>query len=325
MNNRNKILTLLLVAQLIIIFIVYSGKTHDTGPAVSLMPGMAADQVRKMVIADNEHHSIILEQDGNGWYAASGSLGGENGKGKTFMSTAKVHYPVDQDKVTALVTKLVGLQSSRLVTTTRSSHDRLQVGDDNFNRRIELTNEAGITDTIYLGVAPNYKTIHVRRPGDDEVYLARDLALFEAPAEATSWWPANYAVFAPDALKEVEVSNEHGKIVLAKKSDGKWGLQGNDQPLADDSVKEFFDRIKEITLADIITEPVDERDLKDPIVTLTGTMPDKTVTLTIFAKDKDANAYVAKASDKQYYARIGNYEVEHLLNRQGADLLAAKK
>lgn len=323
MDMRIKLLTLLLAVQFVIIILAYSGKAPTGGPDVALLPGMKAEQIRKMIITDNEKQSITLGRDEKGWYAVSGSLGGENGRAKTFRSTDELHYPVDQEKAAELAAKLVGLQSSRVVTSTRSSHDRLQVGEKSFTRRIELINEAGISGVIFLGGAPNYKTIHVRSNGATAVYLVKDLALWEAPAEATSWWPGNYVSFPVDDLQQVTIANRHGKIVLERTDEGQWVLSGSKKAPAAEPVREFFDRIKEITLADIITTPV-AKNQKDAIATLTVKVRGKTEILTIWPKEKDAADHVVKSSAREFYGRVGGYEVEHLLNKKEADFLAAR-
>lgn len=322
MDKRNKILALLLAVQIIIIIFVYAGGTDYSQPQIELLPGISNEQVNKLVITDDEKQTATLVKGEEGWYLAQAETPvGKDKKGRTIKSTDVFQYPVDQEKANTLAEKLAGLQSSRLVTRTESSHDRLQVGEKSFNRKIEISTVDAASEEVILGVAPNYKTIHVRQGDGESVYLVKDLALWEAPGDAVSWWPNNYVEFAADAIKKIDLGNNNGGFALEKDDEGKWRLAGNDADLKAEALTEFIDRVKDISLVDFVTDDK-QKELGKPAAVLTVHTQEKKINITIWPKDEETGDHVVKSSASALYARVGAYEVEHLIKKKKTDFLA---
>lgn len=325
MEKRNKILALLLAVQIIIIIFVYAGGTDYSKPQTDLLPDIGNEQINKLVITDDEEQSATLVKGEKGWFLAQAETPADDEKeGRTIKSSDGFHYPVDQEKARTLVEKLAGLQSTRLVTRTESSHDRLQVGEESFSRKIEISTAGGASEEIYLGIAPNYKSIHVRVKDDENVYLVKDLALWEAPADAVSWWPNQYAQFPVDAIKKIDLKNDNGSFTLEKDAAGKWRFAGNDADLKEEALTEFIDRIKEISLVDFVTD-AKQKKFGKPVAVLTVHTPGEKVDITIWPKDEVTSDHVVKSSDSALYARVGAYEVGHLLQKKKTDFLKSSK
>ena len=325
MDKRNKILAILLAVQIVIIVFVYAGGTDYSQPQIELLPGIGNEQVSKLVIKDDEKQTATLVKGEEGWYLAKAeSPAKDDKKERIIKSTDVFRYPVNQEKAGTLADKLAGLKSSRLVTRTESSHDRLQVGDTSASRKIEISTADGASEEIILGAAPNYKTIHVRQGGDDNVYLVKDLALWEAPADAVSWWPNNYVEFPADAIKKIELGNNNGSFSLEKDDEGKWRLAGNDADLKDEALKEFFDRVKEISLVDFVTDD-SQKKLGKPVAVLTVYTQETKNIVTIWPKDEESVDHIVKSSASALYARVGAYEVEHLLQKRKTDFLPSSE
>jgi hypothetical protein len=323
MDKRNKILALLLAVQIIIIIFVYAGGADYSKPQIELLSGLGNEKINKLVITDDEEQSATLVKGEDGWFLDRAETPADEEKeGRIIKSTDVFHYPVDQEKANTLAEKLAGLQSTRLVTRTASSHDRLQVGEESFSRKIEISTAGGAAEKIFLGVAPNYKTIHVRMDDDENVYLVKDLALWEAPADAVSWWPNQYVKFSVDAMQKVDLKNDNGSFSLEKDKEGKWRLAGNAADLKDETLTEFIDRIKEISLVDFVTDGKQKK-LGKPAAVLTVHTPEKQINITIWPKDEETSDHVVKSSDSALYARVGAYEVEHLLQKKKMDFLVS--
>lgn len=174
MSRLNKLLLLLLVTQLALIAYVYRPNRLSGPPTVHFFADTEANQVVALTIGDGKQ-SLTLEKADGKWH-----LG------------APPHYPVAVKKVEGLVKKLLALRSSRLVTHTASSHQRLKVAADDYIRKLTISLQGGGSKELLLGTAPNYKTIHVRSPENDDVYLVKDLADWEAAVDPEDWWAHNY-------------------------------------------------------------------------------------------------------------------------------------
>ena len=324
MDKRNKILAGIFAVQIVIILFVFLSGNGESPTLVELLPGMVKEEINRLEIADDGNNAVVLQKDASGWFLAQADMSASEDKAARHIeSTSAMRFPVDQQKAETLVDKLAALRSSRLVTRTRSSHERLQVAADRFSRKITIAAKSG-RENIYLGVAPNYKTIHVRKDDDTDVYLVQDLALWEAPADAVTWWPNHYVQFDTDAATRFEVKNSHGVFSLEKDEAGNWRLAGKQTGLNEETLKEFLDRIKEISLVDFVTTDK-QRDFGIPAGVLTIDAKQHKTNLTIWPKDDKSGDYVVKASTSALYARAGSYEIEHLLNRKQEDFVAAGK
>src|SRR5690606_11613065 len=78
--------------------------------------------------------------------------------------------PADEAKLTEMLDDISELRGSWPVTTTVGAHERFKVGDDNFQHRINLYTQDEETASLILGTAPGFRQVHVRRPGESDVY-----------------------------------------------------------------------------------------------------------------------------------------------------------
>lgn len=310
MSKLNKGLLVFLAVQLAIVAYVYRPGQDAPPPPAAFFEGVGPEAVRRLAIADDEQHAIVLEKTDKGWVIMSAG-----------------NFPVDQEKINSLLAKLTNLKTSRLVTRTRSSHKRLKVGKQTFSRRLELGLENGDSHTLYLGSAPNYKTIHVRADKAGEVYLVKDLASWEAPVEEASWWPTHYMQLKAADLKGVKLTNKHGVLTLHRNEAGQWRLAdaADKETLSEDALM-FLDKISEITVAEYLGRQ-DKKGyrMRNPAAVLELTTGKQGMILTVGRKDKDTGDHVLKFSESPFYVRVGAHEVQEFLEIEQGDLLTALK
>ena len=91
-----------------------------------------------------------------------------------------------KSKVENALDKLTALKTNWPVATTTSSHNRFEVAQDKFQRKIELFSGEKLVGEFYLGTSPGFKKVHMRRAGDDEVY-AQALNNYDFPVKASEW------------------------------------------------------------------------------------------------------------------------------------------
>ncbi len=94
--------------------------------------------------------------------------------------------PASPNKVSTVLDKLRAVTSGWPVTTTKASHQRFEVSETNFQRRIKLEQSGkGLAD-FYLGTSPGLRKVHLRHKEADAVYSVA-LATYDFPLQAEDW------------------------------------------------------------------------------------------------------------------------------------------
>ena len=160
-------LLVLLVVQLVLLaFLQFSGapEKNEQAPLLALEPS----SVTGLSVSDAEGNEASIALSDGKWLLPSG-------------------LPANTDKVTELLEKLTSVSLSWPVSTSAAAHERFEVADDKFQRRLTLTGGSGAS--LLFGTSPGYQQIHAR--GDsDEVYAVK-LATYEMPATADDWLDKN--------------------------------------------------------------------------------------------------------------------------------------
>lgn len=309
MGKRNIALFFLLLLQVVIIGYIYRPGQDTIQPTIHFFEGIAPEQVMGFTIVEKGSQSIKFNKEQQNWVISS-----------------KDNIPAEQEKVTTLITKLTNLQSSRLVTKTKSSHDRLKVGK-NFNKKITIHMKDGDDRILYLGTAPSYKTLHVRADNDNRVYLVKDFSSWETPVEASSWWKNQYVDIDSENLTELSLTNSHGSFTIQKDSDGKWQLIGakNEDKVNETALLDFLDVASRISVSNYLgKEEKDEYGLKKPSTEIKLKSSQESIRIIIGTEDKESGSYVTKSSSSPFYVQVSKYSVTPLIDRKAKDLLGTK-
>lgn len=154
--------------------------------------------VNRIVISDAEH-SVTLNKSGDTW-----QLPGLDG------------LPGDALKIDAILSKLSSLTSGWPVATTAGSHERFEVANNKFQRRVQLYQGETLAGELLLGTSPGFRKTHIRSPGDDAVYLV-NLNVFEFPVKADDW--LDKALLAAKNVEHIK-----GPDYALEKKDDQWQL-----------------------------------------------------------------------------------------------------
>jgi len=143
MNSAIKVLTVLLIGQLLLWLFLQSSDTPkiDEQPALLDAAALGGSGVN-LQITDAEGNQATLEKLDEGWQLTSG-------------------LPADATKVDLLLARLSNLALGWPASTNADSHERFEVADDNFQRKLTLTNDGG-ESTLYFGTSPGYQQVHAR-------------------------------------------------------------------------------------------------------------------------------------------------------------------
>ncbi|MBU0484575.1 MAG: DUF4340 domain-containing protein [Proteobacteria bacterium] len=302
MNNRNKLLAALMILQIMVIGYIYRPGKISAPPTTDLFTGLETGAVKSLEITDDQGKTLTLTKNQNNW-----SLELEPG----------VPFPADPEKIEELLKKVATLKSTRLVTRTKASHDRLEVEDNKFSRRLKIIPENSAATTLYLGTAPNYQTIHLRNGNSDNVYLAHDFSTWEVTTDHESWWQNKYINLSPDELNKVELQNSHGSFTL-KKTENVWHTDVGQ--LAAAKVQDFIDQAGQILLTGVVLNKNDYP-TGEPLTTLKLTTKENIIKLLIWELPGNDGEYIMKSSASPFYVEAASYGIKTLLEQKLADLL----
>ncbi len=302
MTKLQRILIGILAAQLALAVIVFWPRQAADG-GKSLL-NITAEDVTALTIQDDQGRSVAFARSGDGW-----------------VTTSAADYPADAAKITPVINKLVAINTGRLVGETAASHNQLQVADGKFVRKVEVKTAAG-AQTLYLGSSAGSNTTHVRLAGQDQVYLAGDLATYEIGSDLTSWVNPVYFSVPAANVTGFTLKNANGEFVFEKDTSGAWTLRGlaAGEALDANNVTSLVTQFTALRLTKVLGKTEDAAyGLAQPSATLTIQAKSgdqtKSYSLTIGAKDAADSSYAAKSSESPYYVRVAEYGVKELVER----------
>ena len=286
--------------------------------------GLAVGRAAAPLVANLEPEDVNSVRIGD----ATGSV--LLAKGDTGWSAPEADgYPVTAASVTQLISDVLAIDTGRLVADTPASHGRLRVDTNNYGRRIELDRTNGDPVVVYLGSLPNANATHVRLDGQDAVYVTAGALAGEARSDLAGWIDTRYVAAAPDAVARVELFNPNGRFALVKDADGTWRLEDQGAGERVDQAK-VGDLVRQLAGLQMVRplgkQGKAEYGLETPhataTLTLAGTQDmSQTITLDVGAADEAAGTYTVKSSASEYYASVGKYAVQGLVEQTRAGLL----
>ncbi|MFN2290133.1 MAG: DUF4340 domain-containing protein [Anaerolineae bacterium] len=314
MNRLNRILVGILALQLVLAVVVFWPRSASSGEGTeSLFPGVEADQIQEITLTDAQGTAITLAKRDGSWVLPDAD-----------------DYPADPELVEPLVDGLAALNTDRLVTQTSASHERLQVAEDDFQRRIDFQMADGSTHRVYLGSAPSYGVAHVRADGQDEVYLTSDLSAQDAGVQASSWVDTSYFSVPQEEVVTVTVENAQGTLEFQKEGES-WTLVGlaPDDTLNEGMARSFVNRAISISLLRPLgREELDAYGMQEPnaVVTIRAQAEgedatERTYTLQVGAQDPEDSGYVVKSSESPYYVQVREFSVQDIVEKGYEDFI----
>jgi hypothetical protein len=312
MSRLNRILVGILALQLVLAVVVFWPRSAGSGAGgESLFPGVEAGQIQEISLSAADGETIELAKRDGKWVLPQAD-----------------DYPVNEEKVKPLVDGLAALTSDRLVTQTSASHERLQVAEDAYERRIDFQTADGTLHRVYLGSSPSFGATHVRAGDQDEVFLTSDLSTQDAGVAATSWVDTSYFSVPLAEVVAVTVENAQGTLEFGQEAET-WVMEGlaADETLNEGMVRSFVNRAISVSLL----RPLGKEDLpaygmQEPnaVVTIRTQSEDsgeETYVLRVGAQDPGDNSYVVKSSESPYYVRVREFSVQDLVEKSHADFI----
>ncbi|HWG77180.1 MAG TPA: DUF4340 domain-containing protein [Steroidobacteraceae bacterium] len=125
--------------------------------------------------------------------------------------------PADKFKVEDLLSELADLRHGLPIATSSSALERFKVADDDFERRLTLSQGKHTVGTLYFGTSAGASRTDARSGSDHAVYSV-DLASYQLPTQLSAWFANDLLESQPDQLSAVDIQMPQGALHLARQS-----------------------------------------------------------------------------------------------------------
>lgn len=307
-GRLNKLLIVLLLVQFALGAIIFWPRTAASEAGGPLLAGVKAEDVAALVIRAGDGSQLAMARQDDTWILPEAG-----------------DYPANEESVAALLEKIEALQTNRLVTRTEASHERLQVGEDDFNRRLELTLTDGSSHKLLVGSSAGASATHVRAGDQPEVYLTGELTPWEINAQPSGWIDTLYFTLPQNATTALTLENANGTVEFTRSGDS-WRLAdlASDESLNPSAVTAWLGQVSSIQMVEPIgTEAPAASGLENPLARLILQTENETYLLKVGRQDSADGSYVFSASNSPYFVRVAQFTGDHLVNKSRDDFLVA--
>lgn len=298
------ILSVLLVAQLALALALnITGEDYDAyAPQGKLLAfdRQAADGLR---IEDGQASVVLRKHDGKWLLPESGD------------------FPADQGAVERLLDELAGLQKGWPVATTAGAAKHFKLGTEGFERRLTVLAKDQILAELYVGTAPGFRKVHVRRAGEDAVY-AVDFNAWEANAKADDWIDREILKLSEGDIERIELAG----VVLQREGDAlEVANLADGQETNAQEATTLLSRLAGLRIQSLLgSEPKPAYGQDAPAFELKLTRTGGEVLSYRFSKPEEGDYYVLKRSDLEDYFAVPEITVKAIADAKRDRLVTAK-
>ena len=318
MNNTQKILITILVAQVALVAFVFWPRNTAVADLGPLLGEIDPETITAITILDDENNNLRMTKDKAGWRLPD-----------------RGDYPVDPEKIQLFFENITVIETNRMITRTPDSHEQLQVSADKFVRKVSLETEDGKEIVFYLGTSSGTKATHVRLENQDEVYLTGEVTTWEVNAEPRGWINTTFMTVPVSEVTEVVIENPNGVFKFVKASTGEWEMTNIDDASGfnPEILTTLINRLSTIRLEEPLgTTMVAGYQLDPPnaIVELKAAYEDdenkkKIYTLIIGAFDQENDTYVISSSTSEYFVSVNSFSIKDFVNYSLEDFMASEE
>ncbi len=258
-SRTNQVLSLALIVQIIVGIVLFIPDDSDaSGAAGPLLAEFEPDKVVSLTIQDSNDNTVVLRKtDEDEWVLPD-----------------KGDYPIQSTRIEELLNGLQAISRNRLIAHNASSHGRLGVSSNKYERLLKVELADGDTHAIYVGTSAGASAAHVRLEDEDNVYLTSELVAWEIPARVGSWINTTYFSVTRDAITTLQIENANGVYQLQKTGDD-WTLVGltEDETFDPESVTSLLSSVSTIRMTEPLGKEADPAwNMDEPVATITLTV-----------------------------------------------------
>lgn len=205
MSKIQKILSGVVVLQILLAAAVFYAQRPIQAEASMLMEGYDPEAITKVSITDAEGKQVVFQRQNGMWVLP------ENGD-----------FPLMGSGLEDVLENAGMINTNRLVASNSTSHNRLQVEADNFQRKLVLETSDGQQTILYLGSSPAASSTHIRLEGENNVYLTNAVSAFQLNTSLSSWIDINYLQLSAAQLQSIQIQTADENYAFVVDADGNW-------------------------------------------------------------------------------------------------------
>jgi hypothetical protein len=155
---------------------------------------------------------LLVEGSAGAGAAAHVEIAKRNGQ---WVLPGYFNAPADKIKVEDLLSELADLRRGLPIATSSSALERFKLADDDFERRLTLSQGTHPVGTLYFGSSAGARRTDARLGSDHAVYSV-ELATYELPTQLSAWFANDLLESQPDQLSGVDIQMPQGALHLAR-------------------------------------------------------------------------------------------------------------
>lgn len=264
-----------------------------TTPSTPLIT-LAAEAVTQITIEGPEQNDQLLlsRSDDGHWVIAD-----------------LANLPVMDAKVESLLKAATTLKRPLPVATSAQARQRFKVGDENFVRRLTLTDADAQSETLILGETPGFRRLF-GRPANDPAVYDLPLALADISSRRDDWVQTGLLRLDQDSISAVTGQD----WTLSKTPDG-WRLDDSTEPFDQDAARDLVMQLANLSYRGVLgIEDDPAYNQHTPVQEFAIQLDDDSTRSYRISQTQDSTEYVLKDTDRPYYFKLSEYDLAGLLD-----------
>ena len=262
-------------------------------------------EVDALEIEGGEKKRLVLKKEGDVW-----------------TIPAMDGFPADGGAVERLLEKLDDLERGWPVATTSGAAKRFKVADEEFERKLTLSKDDEIIASLFVGSSPGLRKVHVRHPGEDEVYSV-ELNTYEMEIDGEDWIDKSVLSLKADDVAGLELPD----LTLVRRENGMAPDDlAEDEEMVAEEIDRAIDRIADLKIRAVLGKEEKpeylqgEPELKCIVKLTSGESREY-----VFSKPKDESYYVLKSSAREEYFSVDTWIVDRIKELEREKLVRKKE
>jgi len=256
---------------------------------------------------------LLLDGGGTGSDSGHVELARRNGQ---WILPGYFAVPADQQKVNDLLSQLATLQRGLPIATSEAALERFKLADDNFERRLTLSQAAHALGTLYVGSADGARRSDVRTVGHQGVFSV-ELPSSQLPPQPGAWMAQDLLLSGATPLTGLDVLMPEASVHLLHQGSPTPTWSASDLPRGDkldaDKADDLATEISSVRPQGIVgTAPLAAWRQDQPVLTLTLHSAHGTQNW-VLSQAMGSSDYVLKSSAQPWYFNVDVYTGRQLL------------
>ena len=292
MDRISRILVMVFGLQLLLILVFWFGLDGELDQPGSLIE-LDRTQIMTIEINDGENTARLVRNSEN--WADGASVNDE--------------FPADSVKIVDVLGKILALESGWPIASTTAAHQRFEVAESNFQRRIDVSDSGGsVLATLFAGTSPGFGKVHARLLGEEDVFSVK-LSNYEIASGVDDWLDKRLLAVDRDQVK-IRIKRPGGQADSLDRGDEfLWTWNGNKTD--SEKVLDYIARFQNLRVLGI-AEPQLEGVTTQTSIELE--FPQETITLNFFETGEDEFTVTSTKIAGTY--RVASYSVDRLLIKE---------